>query len=71
MQKLDKTIIDKIRLTIQHKRKQDMTMTSRDKTGQVKTRRGKTGEGKSSQDKTRQDKTRQNKNMRKIGERGR
>ena len=43
MQKLDKTIIDKIRLTIQHKRKQDMTMTPRDKTGQVKTRRGKTG----------------------------
>ena len=66
MQKLDKTIIDKIRLTIQHKRKQDMTMTSRDKTGQVKTRRGKTGEGK-----PRQDKTRQNENMRKIGVKGR
>ena len=31
MQKLDKTIIDKIRLTIQHKRKQDMTMKQTDR----------------------------------------
>ena len=61
MQKLDKTIIDKIRLTIQHKRKQDMTMTSRDKTGQVKTRREK-------QEKANQLKTEQK--CEKIGEKG-